>query len=516
MKGSRLLFTLFLIAFLMGSGACAAEPTFIFARGADAVRLDPATITDNESINSCNQIFETLVRFSKDGKKIEPLLAKSWEFEESDNTWTFHLRENVQFHDGTPFNADAVVFSLMRQKDPAHPYAVANAAFWKSSFSQVEEIKKIDDTTVSVKLSSSYAPFLSLMANNLAMIISPAAMQKSGADGFNLDPVGTGPYRLEEWKKNEQVVLKEFEGYWGQKPSTPRVIIRSIPDNTARVMALLAGEIHGMDGVTPDTIKILQDKKAAGIKMLSAPGLNTGFMAMNTQKKPFDDVRVRRAVAHAVNMERIIKETYRGMGSLAKGLVPPTLWGYNASLKPYEYDPEKSKALLAEAGLPNGFETELWYMPVPRIYLPDCKLVAQIIQGDLAKVGINVKLLTYDWGTYVEKAMKFEHTMCFLGRTADYIDPDAFMYGPFVTGSIFNFPNWSDTEFDTLVIEARKIADQEKRVALYEKAQDRVNDQVPMVTIAHGNNVVLLRKEVEGFYLHPTAQFWFHEVSVKQ
>lgn len=504
------------LALFLCSLAEAAEPVFIFARGADAVRLDPATITDNESINSCNQIFETLVRFSKDGKKIEPLLATSWEFDEPASTWTFHLRENVKFHDGTPFNADAVLFSLIRQKDPSHPYAVANGAFWKSSFSQVEEIRKIDDRTVSIKLSQPYAPFLSLMANNLAMMISPAAMQKAGADGFNLNPVGTGPYRLEEWKKNERIVLQENPDYWGKKPATPRVIIRSIPDNTARVMALLAGEIHGMDGVTPDSIKILQDKKSPDIKMLSAPGLNTGFLAMNTRKKPFDDVRVRRAVAHAIDVDRIISETYRGMGTRAKGLVPPTLWGYNAAVKPYEHDPEKSRKLLAEAGLPNGFETELWYMSVPRIYLPDCKLVAQIVQGDLAKVGINVKLVTYDWGTYVEKAMKFEHPMCFLGRSADYIDPDAFLYAPFVSGSIFNFPNWSDGEYDGLAKEARKISDQEKRIALYEKAQERVNDQMPMVTIAHGNNVVLLRKEVAGFYLHPTAQFWFQEVSVQK
>lgn len=516
MKAVRVLCVVLFLAVVLCVPALAAQSTFVFGRGADAVRLDPATITDNESINSCNQIFETLVRFSKDGKDIEPLLATSWEYDESALTWIFHLREGVVFHDGTPFNADAVLFSLMRQKDPSHPFAVANAAFWNSSFKQVQEISKIDDATVAVKLSEPYAPFLSLMANNLAMILSPEAMKRLGADGFNLAPVGTGPYRLEEWRKNDQVVFSAFDGYWGKKPLTKRVIMRSIPDNTARLMALLAGEIDGMDGITPDVIKILKEKKAGSIKMLSAPGLNVGFMAMNTRKKPFDNPLVRKAIAHAIDKGRVIRETYQGMGSPAKGMLPPTLWGYNASLEEDVFDPALAKKLLAEAGYPDGFETELWYMPVPRIYLPDCKLVAQIVQGDLAKVGIRVKLATYDWGTYVEKAMKWEHQMCFLGRTADYIDPDAFMHGPLVSGSIFNFSSWSDKEYDRLVDEARRTVNRKNRIALYEKAQVRVKEQAPLLTIAHGNNMVLLKKSVEGFYLHPTAQFWFHEVSIQE
>jgi ABC-type transport system substrate-binding protein len=155
-------------------------------------------------------------------------------------------------------------------------------------------------------------------------------------------------------------------------------------------------------------------------------------------------------------------------------------------------------------------------MPVPRIYLPDCKTVAQAIQQDLEKVGIRAKLVTYDWGTYVEKIMKWEHPICFIGRTADYIDPDAFLHGPLISGGIFNFPQWQNNAYDGLVEKARSVLDREERSDLYSRAQALVQQEAPLYPIAHGNNLVAVNSGIQGFYLHPTTLFWFDAISLKR
>jgi len=502
------------------AGAAFAESVFIYGRGGDAVRLDPADITDGESVKVCNQIFETLVKFKDGSTEVEPALATSWDISDDNLTWTFNLRDGVKFHDGTPFNADAVVFSLERQMNEDHPAHEGDFGYWSYMYTNVDKVWAEDENTVKIKLKEPYAPFLYNMACFPVMIVSPTAMLDEGVEYFRTHPVGTGPFAFVEWKRNDRIVLEKFDGYWGDPAGVDKLIIRSIPENTTRLMALLAGEIHAMDGVSPENIKTLKEQKREDLKVVAQPGMNVGYLALNMEKEPFDDVRVRRAISYAINKKKLVDELYQGMAVPAVNMLPPNLWGYNDDVEDYGYDPEKAKVLLAEAGYPQGFETDLWYMPVPRPYMPDGKLIAQAMQQDLEKVGVKCNLVTYDWGTYLEKLENFEHTMCLIGWIGDNGDPDNFLYvlldkDTATPGSAQNYSNYKSDEYHDLMIKAQRTFDQQERDALYKQAQELLHQDAPTVPVAHAYNLAIINTDVEGFKLHPTGNYWFDGVTVK-
>ncbi|MCF7935962.1 MAG: ABC transporter substrate-binding protein [Synergistales bacterium] len=515
-----LLAALILACFAMP--AMASEKVFVFGRGGDAVRLDPADITDGESYKVCMLVFETLVQFKDGSTMVEPALAKSWDVSDDGLVWTFHLREGVTFHDGTPFTADAVVFSLERQMNPDHPGHKGDFAYWSYMYSQIESVEAVDDYTVRISLDKPYAPFLSNMACFPVMIVSPHSMLEMGVEDFRTHPVGTGPYEFVEWKKNDRIVLKAYDDYWGGRRKVDRIIYRSIPDNTTRMMALLAGEIDAMDGISAQNIKTLKQENPEDIKLLASPGMNTGYMAMNMTKEPFGNLKVRKAVAYAINKKRLVKEIYQGMAKPANQMLPPTLWGYNRDIEDYGYDPEKARKLLAEAGYPDGFETELWYMPVPRQYMPDGKLVAQAIQQDLAEVGVDVELVTYDWGTYLEKLEELEHTMCLIGWMGDNGDPDNFMYvlldkDNAQKGSAQNYAVWKNEEYHELMMEGQTTMAQEEREALYIQSAELMHQDVPVIPIANAYNLALVNTaKVDNFKLHPILKFILADIDINQ
>ncbi len=517
------LVSMLVLAFVLGSVGIgvAAEKVFIFGRGGDSVRLDPADITDGESVKVCNQIFETLVKFKRNSTAVEPCLATEWKVSPDGKVWTFYLRKGVKFHDGTDFDANAVVFSLKRQMDPNHPAHKGDFAYWGYMYTDIKDVKALGKYVVQITLKRPYAPFLSNMACFPVMIVSPTAMMKMGVEKFRIHPVGTGPFKFVEWKKNDRIVLEAFDDYWGGRPKIDKLIFRSIPDNTTRLMALIAGEIDAMDGVSPENIKTLKDLGRKDLKVLAQPGMNVGYLAMNCEKKPFDNVLVRRAINHAINKKKLIKEVYQGIAIPAKNPLPPTLWGYNNEIKDYDYNPKKAKELLKKAGYPNGFETDLWYMPVPRPYCPDGKLVAQAIQQDLEKVGIKCKLVTYDWGTYLEKTENGEHSMALLGWIGDNGDPDNFLYvlldkDNAVKGSAGNIAFYKSDELHEILIKAQTIFDQKKRAELYKKAQVIIHRDAPWVPLAHAYNLAIINTKVKGFYLHPTGQYWFDTIDIEQ
>jgi peptide/nickel transport system substrate-binding protein len=510
-----------LLVVMVFAGTVFAQSVFIYGRGGDSVRLDPADITDGESVKACTQIFENLVEFKDNSTAVEPGLATSWEVSEDGLTWTFNLRKGVKFHDGTPFNADAVVFSLMRQKDKDHPAHNGDFAYWNYMYNNVEDVWKTDDYTVKIKLSEPYAPFLYNMASFPVMIVSPTAMTENGVEHFRTHPVGTGPFKFVEWKRNDRIILDKNENYWGKKAGVDRVIIRSIPENTTRLMSLLAGEIHAMDGVSPENIKTLKEEKRKDLKIVAQPGMNVGYLAMNMEKEPFGNKKVRKALAYAINKKKIVSELFEGMAVPAVNMLPPNLWGYNDEIEDYSYNPVKAKTLLTTAGYPDGFKTDLWYMPVPRPYMPDGKLVAQAIQQDLKKIGVECNLVTYDWGTYLEKLENFEHTMCLIGWMGDNGDPDNFLYvlldkDTATPGSAQNYSNYKSEEYHNMMIEAQRSFDQEKRDTLYKDAQTLLHEDVPTVPIAHAYNLAIVNTSVKGFKLHPTSNFWFDSVVVEE
>lgn len=388
--------------------------TVIFGRGGDSVTLDPSQMLDGESAKVCDMVYDTLVQYRGTTTDIEPALAETWESSADGLTWTFHVRQGVKFHDDTPLNANAVVFSLSR------PNALSGS-FYKEFISQ---ITAIDDFTVQIDLKTPYAPFLSTMASSENAIVSPAAAMHFG-ESFGNNPVGTGPFKFVQWDRSDQIVLTANNTHWAGKPEIDRLIFRSIPDNSERYMELQEGKIHIMEFPNPDDLATIRGDTQ--LELLMQPSLNVGYLAMNMEKPPFDNLKVRLAINHAINKADIIERLYQGTGIPAKSPIPPTLWSYDDSIEDYEYNPELAKQLLAEAGYPNGFETTLWALPIPRPYIPDGQALAAALQSELRNIGIVANIVTYDWRTYLEKTEVGEHDMAMLGWSAGG-DPDSFFY----------------------------------------------------------------------------------------
>jgi len=493
--------------------------TLVFGRGADSVGLDPANRTDGESLNVTDHIFDSLLIFKPGTTEVQPALAEKWDTSKDNKTFTFFIRKGVTFHDGEPLNADAVIFSFMRQKDEKHP-AFSSAAPY-GYFTDlgldtlITSIEKVDDHTVKFVLSKPYAPFLSCLAMQSFAIVSPKAVLKHMKD-FAFNPVGTGPFKLAKWEKNQKIILTANETYWGGRPSLDTVIFRSIPDNSTRLMEMMAGKIHVMDNPNPDDIAVLEKKLGKRIKVAKQSGFNIGYLAMNQEKKPFDDVRVRKAINHAINKKGIVDAIYAGYASAAKNPMPPTLWGYNDAIAGYDYNPEKAKSLLKEAGIKEGYETTLWAMPVPRPYMPNGRKVAEAIQGDLAKVGIKVKIVSYDWGTYLEKTKNGEHDMALLGWTGDIGDPDNFLYVLLDKDNAVkpaqNISFYKSDKLHDLLMKAQTENAQPKRIELYKQAQKVIFDDAAIVPIAHSVDMVPMSSNVAGFLMDPTGRRRFARV----
>ncbi|WP_018249078.1 ABC transporter substrate-binding protein [Orenia marismortui] len=483
--------------------------TLIYGRGGDSVGLDPANVTDGESLKVTMQLFDTLVDYEEGSTKVIPSLAKSWEASEDGLVWTFHLEEGVKFHDGTDFNAEAVVFNFERWMNKNHPYHQGEFEYWGYMFGGfpglLNKVEAVDEYTVKITLNKKSAPFISNLAMAPFAISSPTAVKKYGEDYFK-HPVGTGAFKFKEWKRGDRIELVRNEEYWKGKAYLEGIVFRSIPDNTARFMELQSGTIDMMDGVNPNSVpQVKSDNK---LKLTLRPSMNVGYLAMNFDKKPFDNKLVRKAINHAINKEEIIQALYAGLAEPAKNPLPPSLWGYNEDVDKYEYNPEKAKELLAEAGYPDGFKTTLWAMPVPRPYMPQPKLIAQAIQADLKKIGVQAEIKSYDWGTYLDKVGNGEHDMCLMGWTGDNGDPDNFLYvlldkDNAVKGSAGNYAFYRSDELHDLLIKAQTTMNRAERTKLYKEAQEVVHEDAPWVPMAHSTPPIALKNKIENYVPSP-------------
>lgn len=494
--------------------------TFIFGRGGDSVGLDPALEEDGESFKVCDNIYDTLVQYKDGSTDLEPGLAEKWQSSEDGLTWTFFLRQGVKFHDGTPFNADAVLFSLNRQHDKTHPFHNVSGSYvyWVATglAEIVDKIAAIDDFTIQITLKTAYAPFIYTIAITPFSIVSPTAVKEYGDAYFN-NPVGTGPFKFSRWDKKDKIVLLANDDYWGGRPNLDRVVFRSIPDNAVRLIELQQGGLHAMEFPNPDDLQQIEQDDS--LQLLTQPGMNIGYLAMNFDKPPLDNQKVRLAINHAIDKTTIIKHLYQGLGMPAKNPIPPTLWSYDDTIQDYEYNPELAKKLLKEAGFPNGFETTLWALPVPRPYIPDGRALAEVIQSDLRKIGIETKILTYDWGTYLEKTKNGEHDMAMLGWSADLGDPDNFFYFLLSKSSAEkpagNIAFYRSDEMQNVLEKARATSDKHERDALYKEAQRLFHKDVPWVPLAHAKQVLVINKMVKNLRLQPLNWKYFRSVSLE-
>lgn len=491
--------------------------TLIFGRGGDSTSLDPSRTTEGETFKVTKNIFETLLKFEDGGTAVEPGLAKSWETSDDGLTYTFELREGVKFHDGTDFNAEAVVKNFERwasgdaEKFPY--YSSMFGGFGDDEDHIIESVTAEDDYTVVFKLKRPQAPFLKNIAMDMFAIASPTAFEEMGDDEFERNPVGTGPFKFVEWKPNDSITIEKFEDYWQEGlPKLDRVVFESIPDNSARLNALIAGEVDLADGINPSDGVTIEENP--DLQLFERPSMNVGYLGLTVTREPFGDKLVRQAINYAIDKESIIDAFFEGRADVAVGPIPPSVSGYHDGIEGYPYDPEKAKELLAEAGYPDGFEMELWAMPVPRPYMPDGEKVAEAIQKNLEDIGITAKIVSHEWATYLELLEKGEADAFLLGWTGDNGDPDNFIYVLLDEDNIGsnNYTYFSHDEMHDLLIEAQTEVDEEKRIELYKEAQEIVHEEAPWVPIAHSTPLLGGKSTLEGFIPHPTGSDLLSEV----
>ena len=487
----------------------------VFGRGGDSVSLDPGIVTDGESFKVTQNLFETLLNFGEQDTTIKPGLAKDWSVSDDGLTYTFKLQEGVKFHDGTDFNADAVIKNVNRWKaGNEEQFYYFNSMFKAEGADIIKDVKADGDYTVIFTLSRPQAPFLKNLAMSPFGIASPTAFEKDG-DKFGQNPVGTGPFKFVEWRPTETITIEKFEDYWQEGlPKLDRVIFQVFQDNTARLNALIAGEIDLADGVNPSDGKTVEGNSA--LQLIERPSMNIGYLGLTSTRPPFDNKLVRQAVNYAIDKQSIVDAFFEGRAQVAANPMPPSISGYNDEIDPYPYDPAKAKELLAEAGY-DGKEVELWAMPVARPYMPDAAKVAEVIKKNLENVGIPAKIVTFEWATYLEKAKNGEADMFMLGWTGDNGDADNFIYTLLGTDNIGsnNYSYYSNDEVDALLIAAQSETDEAKRNDLYKQAQVIIHEEAPWVPLAHSTPLLAAKSSVKGFKPHPTGSDKLANVSIE-
>ncbi|HEX2580525.1 MAG TPA: ABC transporter substrate-binding protein [Dongiaceae bacterium] len=484
-------------------------------------QLSPHVSESGTTLNTVNNVYERLVRFKPGTTELQPSLAEKWDVSDDGKAFTFHLRHGVKFQSTDSFkptrdfNADDVVATFERMWKKDSPYYKLSASY--DYFGDMDmpnllsKITKVDDYTVRFDLTAPNAPFLADLAMDFAAIDSKEyldAMLKAGkGDQVDWNPVGTGPYQFVAYQKDAVIRYKRNETYWGDKPAFDTVAYVIAKDSAVRKAKLEAGECDIMTYPAAPDVKSLEANP--NITVLHQAGLNALYLYLNVTKPYLSDKRVRQAISMAVDKDAIVKAVYQGLGQVAVNPIPPTMWAWNQNVKPYPYDPEAAKKLLKAAGVPDGYEFELWAQPVQRPYNPDGKKIAELLQSDLAKVGLKGKIVTYEWGEYRKRLGNHEGQISQMGWTGDNGDPDNFLNTLFACPAARigggNYSAWCDpkTGFSQLLVEAANTADQAKRKALYDKAQVIFHEEAPAVPIAHSTTSWPVSKKIKGFVVDP-------------
>jgi dipeptide transport system substrate-binding protein len=520
------------LAALFLSATALSAKTFVYCSEGSPENFTPALNTTGTSFDAARPVYSQLVRFVRGTTEVTSDLADKWDVSEDGKVITFHLRKGVKWHSGvngfTPtrdFNADDVLFSFNRQWKPDHPYAKISGGKY-DYFSDMDmpkllaSIEKKDDYTVVFTLTQPDAPILSNLAMDFATIQSAEyadyLMKKGTPEQFDQIPVGTGPFQFVTYQKDAVIRFKANPNYYGGKPKIDDLVYAITPDPTSRLAKLKTGECSYIFGPRPQDLDEI--KKDKNLTLLSQPGLNIAYWAFNTKKPPFDKKEVRQAFNMAIDKAAIIKEVYNGAGQPAKNLIPPTIWSYNDKVKDYPYDPEKAKAMLKAAGVTTPLDIDLWYMPVQRPYNPNAKRIAEIMQSDLNKIGVNAKLVTYEWGEYRKRAQAGEHMTAQLGWTGDNGDPDNFF---FLRGCAAardggqNITRWCNKEFDDRFMKAQQTTDVKIRTKLYEEMQVIEKEDAPDFPIAHSIVYEAERANVVGYKMSPLGAHVFDGVDLK-
>ena len=501
-----------LVVFAFGcssSGSGGDSNTLVFGRNKDALNLDPALATDGLSLNIDHVIVEGLTRYRPGSFAVEPGLATAWQRNPAGTIWTFHLRGGVRFHDGSRFDAAAVKFNLDRWRLRTHPYHQWGAFIYYASVfggfpGAIRDVAVRDPLTVQITLTHPLAPLLADLAMPAFAISSPAAIARYRADYFR-HPTGTGPYALGEWIKDDHITLQRYDEYWGGKAHIPTIVVRDFPDAGVARLALQRGDIDGWEYPQSDDVKLL--KRDPRLQVFYRPANSLMFLAINTEHAPLGDELVRQAIAQAIDRVTITRQLFDESAQTATGVLPPAVWP-QGSARGYSYDPSNARRLLARAGFPRGFHTRLWFMTAPRPYLPQPERVAEAIQADLRKVGIDATLQGFEWGIFLQRVLDGEHDLTVSGWTGDNGDPDNFLYPTLDQDNAhppnaYNLALWKDEGYHRLMLAGQRTTDQRQRARIYERALALIHAQAPVVPIAYTTGPIVFNKRVRGFVPAP-------------
>lgn len=465
----------------------------------DAKSLDPHAVNDVASSNVMTQIYGTLVQMNDKGELV-PMLAESFK-QIDDLTYEFKLKKGVKFHNGEEMKASDVKFSFTRAAKAA-PIAHIMGDIDTESF------KMADDYTISFKIKHPCTGFLPSLVHTGGSILSEKAVTSAG-DKYAMNPVGTGPFKFVSWAKGDKVELEKFNDFYGDKPKFSKMTIRVIPEPTNRTIELESGGVDVAYEISSNDIKRVQDNEK--LQLMRVVDNSTQYLGFNNQKKPFSDAKVRQAISYAINTKSVVDTVWKGVGKVAVGPIGPNVKYSDKSLQAHDYNVQKAKDLLKEAGFPNGFKTTIWTNDKKeRVDM------ATIMQSQLKEVGIETEIKVLEWGAYLDGLSKGEQDMFIIGWTCQTADPDMAVYAPLHSskaGSGGNYSFFKSDKADELIMKGRTMKDSPERETVYKDLQKEVKDQAPWIFLSNGEQVVGARKNVKGFKPSPFGYHVLYNIS---
>jgi len=486
------------------AGAPARGGTLVFARTGDILTLDPTQMTDNESIWTAENIYDTLYVASPDGKTLEPWLATGYTLSPDHLTWTFHLRKEVRFQNGRPMTSADVKFSIERVAAKAsNPFAFINAA--------IASIDTPGPYTLVIRTKYPWAPLLAdvaLFANG----VIPANYGGETEAQFFRHPIGTGPFMVKSWAKGSEVQLVANPYYWQKgKPYLAGVTFLSVPNDNTRRLQLQSGQVQ-VDEFPPFSM-VSELNHMPGVRMTLFPSSRTDFLAFNEQHKPFADIHVRRAISYALNREAMVKAVLFGHGEPANAIISPALWGYDPNSPGIQYDLAKAKAELAQSSVPHGFSTTL----IVGSGASTEALLGQIVQAELKPLGINVTLRQVDPNSEYTDIQNGKYDIAFNYDTTDIIDPDELISFSAMGGTTGQqthalFTNYDNPEVDHWAEQAERTFDEARRHQLYDEVQVQVAKDAPLAFLYYSPFAYAYSRKVQGFDVYPTGNYHLEDV----
>ena len=481
------LFLVLIIFYVYADNEKASGGILRYGIGADVLTFDMPNYRSRNDTIVGSLILETLYIYDESMQDTIPLLATSWE-RIDDLTWIFNLRKGVKFTDGTSFNAEAVKISLERS---------SKSLKGERYLGMISTVNILDDYKVEIKLKETSGPFFANLSHPVGAIFSPTALEKYGDEIFQ-NPVGTGMFKLEEWVPGTHVVLTRNEDYWGTPAKLEKVIFVPIANESTRVMAFKSGELDVIENLPAHEVPSIEEDPNS--KLMIVPQLRTFWIGFNCGDAILKDPKVRKAIAHAINREDIIKYTMEDLAREANlGVLPPEIMKTDPPLS-LNYDPELSKKLLAEAGYKDGLKLQLW-TPEGR-YAKDVE-IAQVVQGQLNDVGIDVSVRIMEYGSYVDSLNRFEGQMHILGWGLTK-HPDSFFRACFHSESAANWANYRSAELDKMIDEAAKLSDEEEANKAYYEINKIITENAIVFPIYYMTMLYGLKSRVEEFSAHPT------------